>query len=192
MLSNQTVRSWLLGNVKMTKSQEREWGRALVEPYRPKNSKAKAWSGLLGEQLIREIYPDGWSPKKLGGFKPDWETKDVVIEVKTQSWFTPGTAGEKILGVPVKYRNLPALYNKPLVIVCFGRAESIWFDMPRDETLVRIIDFWASMNITYQRGSELIPPQSEPLGFSNESLDELQVPERLETHSSQVGLEHCS
>lgn len=157
MLSNQTVRSWLLGNVKMSKIQENEWGRALVAPYRPKNSKAEAWSGVLGEQLIKEMYPDGWKPVKLNGHKPDWETKDCIIEVKTQSWFTPGTAGEKILGVPVKYRNLPALYNKPLVIVCFGKAESIWFDMPRDESLVRITEFWKSMNITYQRGSELIP-----------------------------------
>jgi hypothetical protein len=158
MLSNQSVRSWLLGNVKMSKIQENEWGRALVEAYRPKKSKAKAWSGVLGEQLIREVYPDGWKPVKLGGFKPDWETKDFIIEVKTQSWFTKGTAGEKILGVPVKYRNLPDLYNKPLVIVCFGRAESIWFDLKSDESLIRIIDFWKSMNITYQRGSELISP----------------------------------
>jgi hypothetical protein len=158
MLSSQAVRSWLLGNVKMSKSQENEWGCALVEAYRPKKSKAKAWSGILGEQLIREVYPSGWKPVKLSGFKPDWETKDFIIEVKTQSWFTKGTAGEKILGVPVKYRNIPALYKKPLVIVCFGRAESIWFDMPRDESLVRIIDFWKSMNITYQRGSELISP----------------------------------
>jgi len=183
MLSNQSVRSWLLGNVKMSKIQENEWGRALVEQYRPKNSKAKAWSGILGEQLIRELYPDGWTPVKLNGFKPDWETKDFVIEVKTQSWFTKGTAGEKIFGVPIKYRNLPALYKKPLVIVCFGRAESIWFDMERDASLVRIIDFWKSMNITYQRGSELIPPLSAPPGFLNESLDELQFPVHMETHS---------
>ena len=145
----------------MSKIQENEWGRALVEQYRPKKSKAKAWSGILGEQLIRELYPDGWSPVKLGGFKPDWETKDFLIEVKTQSWFTKGTAGEKILGVPVKYRNLPALYKKPLVIVCFARAESIWFDLKRDESLVRIIEFWENMNITYQRGSELISPRGE-------------------------------
>ena len=156
MLSNQTVRSWLLGNVKMSKSQENEWGRALVETYRPKKSKAKAWSGILGEELIKELYPYGWKPVKLGGFKPDWETDDFIIEVKTQSWFTKGTAGEKILGVPVKYRNLPAMYNKPLVIVCFGRAESIWFDIERDDSLKRIIEFWKSMKITYQRGSELI------------------------------------
>jgi hypothetical protein len=158
MLSSQAVRSWLLGNVKMSKSQENEWGRALVAPYRPKNSKAEAWSGILGEQLIKEVYPDGWKPVKLNGHKPDWETNDCIIEVKTQSWFTEGTAGEKIFGVPVKYRNIPALYKKPLVVVCFGRAESIWFDMPRDESLIQIIDFWKSMNITYQRGSELISP----------------------------------
>jgi len=183
LMSNQTVRSWLLGTVKMSQSQENEWGRALVEPYRPKNSSAKAWSGVLGEQLIKEVYPDGWTPKKLNGHVPDWETKDCVIEVKTQSWFTSGTAGEKILGVPVKYRNLPALYNKPLVIVCFGRAESIWFDMKRDESLIRITDFWKAMDITYQRGSELIPPESLHPGFSSESLAELQVPAHVETRS---------
>lgn len=36
---------------------------------------------------------------------------------------TPGTAGEKILGVPLKYGELPRLYKKPLQIILVGYQE---------------------------------------------------------------------
>ena len=45
------------------------------------------------------------------------------MEVKTQTFFTSGTAGEKILGCPFKYADIPELYGKPLKIICIGGAE---------------------------------------------------------------------
>lgn len=164
MFTNPEVRSWLSGTLKLSKTQEDEWGRALVKSARPDLATSKMWTGMFGQLLIQEVFPSGWKPKKLAGHAPDWETADYIIEVKTQSWFTPGTAGEKILGVPIKYRNVPQLYGKPLLIVCFGRAECIWFDIPRDDALKSIIQFWQSMGVTYQRGTELAPPSPAPQG----------------------------
>ncbi len=54
---------------------------------------------------------------------PDLECDNYVYEVKGRSWSTPGTAGEKILGVPLKYGELPRLYGKPLKIILVGYQE---------------------------------------------------------------------
>ena len=40
-----------------------------------------------------------WRPKKINGYKPDWETEDGIYEAKTRNWTTSGTAGEKILAM---------------------------------------------------------------------------------------------
>lgn len=56
-------------------------------------------------------------------YQPDLECDDYVYEVKGRNWSTPGTAGEKILGVPLKYGELPNLYKKPLQIILVGYQE---------------------------------------------------------------------
>ncbi len=56
-------------------------------------------------------------------YQPDIESEEYVYEVKGRNWSTTGTAGEKILGVPLKYGELPRLYNKPLQIVLVGYQE---------------------------------------------------------------------
>lgn len=57
------------------------------------------------------------------GYQPDVECDEYVYEVKGRNWTTSGTAGEKILGVPLKYGELPRLYNKPLQIILVGYQE---------------------------------------------------------------------
>ena len=56
-------------------------------------------------------------------YDPDLECDDFVYEVKGRSWCTPGTAGEKILGVPLKYGEVPRLFKKPLKIILVGYQE---------------------------------------------------------------------
>ncbi len=56
-------------------------------------------------------------------YSPDLECDDFVYEVKGRNWTTTGTAGEKILGVPLKYGELPRLYKKPLQIILVGYQE---------------------------------------------------------------------
>lgn len=81
----------------------------------------------LGETIVQEILllknKKAWRPKTINRYKPDWETSDGIYEVKTRNWTTSGTAGEKIVGVPYKYADIPNLYNKPLYIITVAYQE---------------------------------------------------------------------
>ena len=57
------------------------------------------------------------------GYSPDLESDEYVYEVKGRNWTTTGTAGEKILGTPLKYGEVPRLYGKPLQIILVGYQE---------------------------------------------------------------------
>lgn len=133
LIRNKNVFSWLYGNIDFLKKfcynnkiselkkAEDEWGKKIME-----NSKTM-WSGVFGETVCKELLLlldiESNKPLKKCGIKPDLETNEYIIEVKNGTYFTNGTAHEKILGVPYKYRNILEVYNKPLFIVCFGRAE---------------------------------------------------------------------
>ena len=69
------------------------------------------WTTRLGENLVKCAYEKKgkkvWRPKCINRYRPDWETEDEIIEVKTRSWTTSGTAGEKVLGAPFKYSDVP-------------------------------------------------------------------------------------
>lgn len=124
LLDNPDVISWILDEPKVkTKMEEDLWGKSLI-----RDAPDKQWTNKFGESLCREIYENilgkrVWRPVKLNGYQPDWETDDEIIEVKTGTYFTKGTAHEKVLGCPFKYAEIPRLYSKPLVIVCLGGAE---------------------------------------------------------------------
>jgi hypothetical protein len=121
-----------------------------------KDSKQKSKFGLFGEILVKEYYiltgefkTD--KPEKQGGHDLDLETFKDMIEVKTGSYFTTGTAGEKIFGVPWKYADVPRLYNKPLLIILLGgdKKESELVcksNLPEREGMKK---YWKSQNITF-------------------------------------------
>jgi len=139
---------------------EAKWNMELMKRIRPylfnKDHKQSSLFGLFGEILVKEYYiltgefvTD--KPEKKGGHDLDLETFKKMIEVKTGSYFTTGTAGEKIFGVPYKYRKVPRLYNKPLLIILLGGDK-------KDSDLVCETDdpeneihkeFWKSQNITF-------------------------------------------
>ena len=85
------------------------------------------WTTLLGEGLVHNVLKikgeNPTSAKQKGGFRPDIETDLYIWEVKTSNWWVGGTAGEKVLGTWIKYRDIPELYGKPLRIVCVGYQE---------------------------------------------------------------------
>jgi len=173
---NPYLRSWIIGDIEwLAKSQVNEniWGRALTD-------KKDSWSGQLGEKLIQTFFPDGWKPSRLNGHKLDWETPEFIIEVKSETYHTPGTASEKILGVPIKYRNVPDLYSKPLLIVCFGYAEQTLMFSEPDPKLSHIIDLWRSMNIHFVKGSRVLQ-LFETRGSLNGLLDELVHPSHVQS-----------
>ena len=111
------------------KNVEDEWGKKMLKLKRPDLKLDGQWTNKFGEHIAEESYEIlGKNPKsaiKMTNLMPDLETDDYIVEVKTQTYFTSGTAGEKILGTPFKYRNVPVLYKKPLLIMCIGGAEKM-------------------------------------------------------------------
>lgn len=101
---------------------------AEVRPDLPRNV---MWSSVIGEMICRELYEQRGKtvtkPRNINGQEPDWETEDAVLEAKIGTYFTEGTAHEKVLAVPLKYSEVPQRYGKPLHIVCMGRAEQEMF-----------------------------------------------------------------
>lgn len=147
LLRDNEVIKWLFGNTnflpEITPSKnksndtnklkilEDEWGwnkyNDIIQPE--KEISKKQWTTLFGQTVAREIYLIKYNnvkkPKKINNLEPDLETDDYIVEVKTQTFYTTGTAGEKILGSAFKYASVPVLFKKPLIILCLGGAEKI-------------------------------------------------------------------
>ena len=136
------VIKWLYGDlsylppiVKKNKTQdaknykllEDKWGQTTLKIRRPDLKLDKQWTTKFGEHISEEIYylfgKHVSKPIKKNHYQPDNEIDDAIIEAKTQTYYTDGTAGEKILGCPFKYAEIPHLYGKKLIILCMGGAE---------------------------------------------------------------------
>lgn len=127
-LNKPGVLEWLYGEPdfiqKLTKESENEWGCNLI------GKKSNQWTTILGEYVLEDILrllkknprkiqqpQKGKNGKKLD---PDRETDTELYECKARNYTTTGTAGEKILGCPIKYAEVSRLYGKPLTIVCMA------------------------------------------------------------------------
>ena len=111
------------------KKEEDAWGQSVMKQVRPDLHLNQQWTNVFGEILTMEAYTllgeTAFKPKRKNKLLPDCETENRVIESKTQTYYTRGTAGEKILGAPFKYASVPDVYGKPLDIVCIGGAERV-------------------------------------------------------------------
>lgn len=139
---------------------EAKWNMELMKEIRPdlfnKEHSQSSLFGPFGEILVREYFiligefkTD--KPEKLGGHDLDLETLKEMIEVKTGSYFTTGTAGEKIFGVPWKYADVPRLYKKPLLVILIGGDKKdselvCKSNVPEREDIKK---YWKSINITF-------------------------------------------
>lgn len=164
------VLEWVLGDTKwitkMTKGEEDAWGRSVVQ------SNTSQWTTKLGESILYEILMlQNKNPKRIvigrvGANKkrllPDFEADDGIYENKSRTYKTTGTAGEKILGTPMKYSECRRLFKKPLYIVCMGyqereAEESFQIFRPKSMELKRILDFYdKEIGIRYLKASDLI------------------------------------
>ena len=169
LLKNQEVIDWTMRkgrwlNVKQNNKKhndvEKKWGNLITE-----QTNNNQWTTKLGETILKEILlvqkGDVWRPKQLDGHKPDWETEDGIYEVKTRNWTTSGTAGEKILGTPFKYADIPVLYKKPLYIVTIAYQEyeaCSKFELfnSRNPRKIKMIEQWKEMGIEYIKCSDLL------------------------------------
>jgi hypothetical protein len=136
LLRNKEVIQWIFfdlsflphtKNKEDKKDLEKEWGKKLFKEIRPDLKPNKMWTGIVGECICKEIYiilgKTVTIPVKKEELEPDWEIDDAILEVKTQTFLTSGTAAEKIPGCPFKYADVPELYGKPLKIICIAGAE---------------------------------------------------------------------
>lgn len=144
LLREKTVIQWLFGDLSFLgdiekknkthdngvyKLLEDKWGQNVLKTRRPDLKLDKQWTNKFGEHLCEEIYillgKNITKPVNKEHYQPDFEIDDAIIEAKANTYYTGGTAGEKILGCPFKYAEIPELYSKPLKILCIGGAEKI-------------------------------------------------------------------
>jgi hypothetical protein len=182
LLKNKEVIQWIFGDLSFlpiieTKSKTKSfndlkklediWGQTILKQRRPDLKLDGQWTNKFGEHLCEELYllyniPINKPPKKLN-YQPDFETPSEIIEVKAQTYYTSGTAGEKILGVPFKYAEIPTLYSKPLKILCIGNAEKIsrenYGNLPGTKCCPEkkiFIDFFKSQQIEYIPATDIL------------------------------------
>ncbi len=171
--------------LKEAKKIEKNWGNTMIQ-----KSESKQWTTILCQELVMEAL------KVLGmknvekrkaikstlrdkKYQPDLECDNYVYEVKGRSWTTPGTAGEKILGVPLKYGEIPRLYAKPLKIILVGyqefeaRNKFAFGDLldTNNQTieLKESLAFYKSLNIEYVAFTEILTQIGLPYGCWNKS-----------------------
>lgn len=169
-LSKQNVVEWLFGDPKfvksLTKEKEDRWGRELI------GYNTNQWTTRLGENVLKEILLlSGDAPQRiktpLKGMNskkllPDFETQDALYENKARTYQTTGTAGEKILGTPLKYCECYKLYKKPLNIICMAYQEkeadeSFHLFSPKSAELKKLLDFYETeFNIKYVKATDLL------------------------------------
>ena len=144
LLRQKDVVQWLFGDLSFLPSIEKKnktsdeakykiledaWGQEMMRRRRPDLKLDKQWTNKFGEHLCEEIYTllgkHVTKPVQKGNYRPDSEVDNAIVEAKAQTFYTSGSAGEKILGCPFKYAEIPELYGKPLKILCMGGAEKV-------------------------------------------------------------------
>ena len=146
---------------------EDKWGQDMLKIRRPDLKLDKQWTNKFGEHLCEEIYilhgKEVSKPVKKEHYQPDSEIDDAIIEAKAGTYHTSGTAGEKILGCPFKYAEIPDLYSKPLKILCMGGAEKVcrqnYGNLAGEKCTVqkkRFLDFFKENSIEYVGATDVL------------------------------------
>lgn len=182
LLRQKEVVQWLLGDLsflppieKKNKTQdagklkvlEDKWGQEMLRKRRPDLTLDAQWTNKFGEHLLEELYmlkgKTVLKPVKKDHYQPDSEVDDAILEAKAGTYFTSGTAGEKILGTPFKYAEVPDLYGKPLKILCMGGAEKVcresYGNLPGTKLTPQkqaFLDFFKSRGVEYVAASDMI------------------------------------
>lgn len=148
---------------KQAQKAEKAWGNAIINQTNNGN-----WTTNLGENLVFEVLKllgkNPRRPPERGGYRPDWECDDEIVEVKTRNWTTTGTAGEKVPGVIYKYSDIPDIYGKKLLVVCVAYQEyeythgttKLWGNI--SEKKQAHLDLAKKHGIEFIKFSELIEP----------------------------------
>jgi len=115
--------------LEQSKAVEDKWGQSIIGSDGGNQWTTKLCQDLVMEALIRlgrknvKKAVSHQSSVRSKNYEPDIESDEYVYQVKGRNWSVSGTAGEKILGVPLKYGEVPRLYKKPLQIILVGYQE---------------------------------------------------------------------
>ena len=182
LLRQKQVIQWLFGDLsflpeiqkknkttdeKIYKVLEDKWGQDMLRIRRPDLKLDKQWTNKFGEHLCEEIFTllgkQVSKPVNKQHYQPDAEVDDAILEAKAQTFFTSGTAGEKILGSPFKYADVPLLYGKPLKILCMGGAEKVcresYGNLPGEKTSAqkqKILECFREIGIEYIGATDIL------------------------------------
>jgi hypothetical protein len=182
LLRIREVIQWIFGDLSFLPSVEKKnktedkkkyklledaWGQTIMKMRRPDLKLNQQWTNNMGQHICEEFIillgKKPFKPAKKNNYQPDSESDDAIWEAKTQTFCTDGTAGEKILGCPFKYAEVPTLYSKPLKILCIGGAEKIcreqYGNLPGPKSSVEkneIIQFYKQKNIEYIGATDIL------------------------------------
>lgn len=191
LLREKEVIQWLFGDLsflpaiekknktsdeKIYKVLEDKWGQEILKVRRPDLKLEKQWTNKFGEHICEELFcllgKSVTKPANKQHYQPDAEVDDAILEAKAQTFYTSGTAGEKILGSPFKYADVPELYGKPLKIVCIGGAEKVcresYGNLPGQKTTVnknKILECFHEIGVEYVGATDILRsliPQTQP------------------------------
>lgn len=169
--------------LKQFQTQEREWARSVIGGVGSQWT-TKLCQDLVMEAMIKLGQKNVRKTKQIKSsirdkkYSPDLECDEYVYEVKGRNWTTPGTAGEKILGVPLKYGEVPTLYRRPLRIVLVGYQEyearkafafgDLLNSQDQTKELKNSLAFYKEHNIEYVGFTDVL----KKLGFGKEYWNE--------------------
>jgi hypothetical protein len=116
------------------KNREKRWANKILKAHCKNYQYTNQWTTKLCEELVKEtLIKLGYknvrksclieSKLRKKKYKLDWETDKYLIEVKGRSWTIPGTVGEKIFSVPIKYSELMEITGKKILIILVGYQE---------------------------------------------------------------------
>ena len=164
--------------LKKSKIEEDVWGNKIIDHLNGNQWTTKFCQDLVKESLIKlgrtnvKSTTSKKSSLRKKKYSPDLECDEYVYEVKGRNWSTSGTAGEKILGVPLKYGEIPRLYKKPLKVILVGYQEfearhgfafgDLLDDNNQTPELIKSLDFFKKQKIEYIGFTDIL----DQLGFS--------------------------
>jgi hypothetical protein len=172
---NNNVINWITGKkyskLKKNKDNNDIEYNEVIENFKPESR--TQWTSIYSEELVRFLLKKldynvrDKKPKINVGkkiFELDIETDKELWEVKSRCWTINGTAGEKILGTPLKYSEIPRITNKQINIVVVAYQEyeadnNFCLFSPKLENRPdqkKIIECVNSLNIKYMRCSDLL------------------------------------
>ena len=165
-LSSPEIQAWICGNENgLNKESEDAMMTRLFPQYQNKNR-----YGFIGEHLFEEYLKlkgiEYTHHEKKNGIIPDFETDECFYEIKTRRYNMNGTAGEKIPGVPFKYRYISQKKPVIIVLVAYQEVEMRSLFNP-DERTEEFLEFFRSKGCWFQSFSTLCQE------FMDDSEDEI-------------------